>query len=168
MRLLTKNKKIMKKQDLINVWGALKGAKFGKMPEKAKMKYILMVGKLSPVVKEFDEFRETTLKKLKEDYPDFDKLREQAQAYEEWISRSDEERQQGTPPEMTRQQYLDVVKTILNYNKAANELLKKELEKKLTASYERLTRSEFGCFINSNDFTGQQAYELSVVMCDMG
>lgn len=157
----------MKKRDLMKVWGAMKGAKFGKMSDDAKMKFVMMVGKLTLVVDDYEKFRNVTLEECKKDYPHFDELQERAQLFEEWNNRSDEDKKQGTPPEMTRQEYVDFVKTVLKYNKSCEAVLDKELDTDVDVTYDRVTQSEFRTFMNSNDFSGGDAWGLSVVMCDL-
>ena len=54
----------MKKGDLISIWQLVKDSKFGKMTNEGKTKYVKMIAKLSPVVKEFETYRETIAEKL--------------------------------------------------------------------------------------------------------
>ena len=50
----------MKKGDLISIWQLVKDSKFGKMTSDGKTKYVKMIAKLSPVVKEFETYRESS------------------------------------------------------------------------------------------------------------
>ena len=67
----------MKKNELLSIWAPIKGAKFGKLSGEAKVKYVQMFAKLSPVVKDFESYRDTISEKLMSEHDGFkDKLQE--------------------------------------------------------------------------------------------
>ncbi len=151
----------MKISELLKVWGLLQGGKFGKMAGDGKIKYVRILAKLSPVVKEFESFRETVIAKLKEEHEDFDGRLEKAREFEMWKNG-----QEGVRSAMSEQEHKDFVAEVLEYNKAVDAALKEEAAKDVCVEFDRLTGTEFGCFIDSNDFTGEEALALSDIMCD--
>lgn len=152
----------MKKEDLLKVWELIKNGKFGKVSGDGKIKYVKMLAKLSPVVKDFESYRETITEKLMGEHEGFrDKLQE-AQAYEAYQKDNSLEK-----PKMTESEYKEFIKVVQEYNKSFAEALNEEANKEIDAKYEKLTSSEFGCFCDSNDFTGEQALALMDVMCDI-
>lgn len=153
----------MKKGDLISIWQLVKDSKFGKMSSEGKTKYVKMLAKLSPVVKEFETYRETIAEKLMSEHENFKENLQDAQVYGAYQQDNTKDK-----PKMTDKQYKEFTKVVEKYNKDFFAAIKEEMDKEVDVKYDKLTPTEFGCFCDSNDFTGEQAYELSVVMCDMG
>ena len=153
----------MKKADLLKVWELIKNGKFGKVSGDGKIKYVKMLAKLSPTVKDFESYRETITEKLMGEHEGFrDKLQE-AQKYEAWMKDNSLEK-----PKMTEKDYKAFILVVMEYNKQVAEALNEEANKELDVKYDKLTSTEFGRFCDSNDFTGEQALMLADVMCDMG
>ena len=152
----------MKKEDLLKVWELIKNGKFGKVSGDGKIKYVKMLAKLSPVVKDFESYRETITEKLMGEHEGFrDKLQE-AQAYEAYQKDNTLEK-----PKMTENEYKEFIKIVMKYNQDVAAALNEEAEKEVDVKYDKLTPTEFGCFCDSNDFTGEQALALSEIMCEM-
>lgn len=152
----------MKKEDLLKVWELIKNGKFGKVSGDGKIKYVKMLAKLSPVVKDFESYRETITEKLMGEHEGFrDKLQE-AQAYEAYQKDNTLEK-----PKMTESEYKEFIKIVMKYNQDVAAALNEEAEKEVDVKYDKLTPTEFGCFCDSNDFTGEQALMLAAVMCEM-
>lgn len=152
----------MKKEDLLKVWELIKNGKFGKVSGDGKIKYVKMLAKLSPVVKDFESYRETITEKLMGEHENFrDKLQE-AQAYEAYQKDNTLEK-----PKMTESEYREFVNIVMKYNQDVAAALNEEAEKEVDVKYDKLTPTEFGCFCDSNDFTGEQALMLAAIMCDM-
>ena len=152
----------MKKSELLQVWPLLKDGKFGKVSGEGKIKYVKMLATLSPVVKEFESYRETVVEKLMSQYDGFNEKLADAQAYEAYIKDSNQE-----PPKMTEDEYKAFLKIVQEYNKSVVDALNEEGSKDVDVKFEKLTPTEFGCFCDSNDFTGEQALMLADIMCDM-
>lgn len=153
----------MKKRDLLKIWEVVKNGKFSKVSGEGKIKYIKILAKLSPIVKDFEAYRETITEKLMSEHENFKENLQEAQNYEAYMKDNTLEK-----PKMTEQEYKEFVKVVLKYNKDVDAALKEEAEKEVDVKYDKLTPTEFGCFCDSNDFTGEQALALSEVMCDMG
>ena len=152
----------MKKEDLLKVWELIKNGKFGKVSGDGKIKYVKMLAKLSPVVKDFETYRETITEKLMGEHEGFrDKLQE-AQSYEAYQKDNTLEN-----PKMTESEYKEFIKVVMKYNQDVAVALNEEAEKEVDVKYDKLTPTEFGCFCDSNDFTGEQALMLSAIMCEM-
>ena len=152
----------MKKQDLLKVWDLLKNSKFSKISGEGKIKYVKMIATLSPVVKDFENYRETVVEKLMSQYDGFKENLESAQAYEAYQMDNTKEQ-----PKMSEDEYKDFLKVVQEYNKSVVDALNEEGNKEIDMKYEKLTPTEFGCFCDSNDFTGEQALELMSIMCDI-
>lgn len=151
----------MKKEDLLKVWELIKNGKFGKVSGDGKIKYVKMLAKLSPVVKDFESYRETITEKLMGEHEGFrDKLQD-AQAYEAYQKDNTLEK-----PKMTESEYKEFIKVVMKYNQDVAAALNEEAEKEVDVKYDKLTPTEFGCFCDSNDFTGEQALVLSEIMCE--
>lgn len=152
----------MKKEDLISVWQLVKDSKFGKMSSEGKTKYVKMIAKLSPLVKDFESYRETITEKLMGEHEGFrDKLQE-AQAYEAYQKDNTLEK-----PKMTESEYKEFIKVVMKYNQDVAAALNEEAEKEVDVKYDKLTSDEFVGFCDSNDFTTTQALALSEIMCEM-
>lgn len=152
----------MKKEDLLKVWELIKNGKFGKVSGDGKIKYVKMLAKLSPVVKDFESYRETITEKLMGEHEGFrDKLQE-AQSYEAYQKDNTLEK-----PKMTESEYREFIKVVMKYNQDVAAALNEEAEKEVDVKYDKLTPTEFGCFCDSNDFTGEQALMLADIMCEM-
>ena len=152
----------MKKNELLNIWATIKGAKFGKLSGDAKVKYVKMIAKLSPVVKEFETYRETIAEKLMSEHENFKENLQDAQVYEAYQQDNTKDK-----PKMTEKQYKEFTKVVEKYNKDFFAAIKEEMDKEVDVKYDKLTPTEFGCFCDSNDFTGEQALMLAEVMCEM-
>ena len=152
----------MKKGDLISIWQLVKDSKFGKMSSEGKTKYVKMIAKLSPVVKEFETYRETIAEKLMSEHENFKENLQDAQVYEAYQQDNTKDK-----PKMTEKQYKEFTKVVEKYNKDFFAAIKEEMDKEVDVKYDKLTPTEFGCFCDSNDFTGEQALMLAAVMCDM-
>lgn len=152
----------MKKEDLLKVWELIKNGKFGKVSGDGKIKYVKMLAKLSPVVKDFESYREAITEKLMGEHEGFrDKLQE-AQSYEAYQKDNSLEK-----PKMNESEYKEFIKVVMKYNQDVAAALNEEAEKEVDVKYDKLTSTEFGCFCDSNDFTGEQALMLADIMCDM-
>lgn len=152
----------MKKVDLLKVWELIKDGKFSKLNGDGKIKYVKMLAKLSPVVKDYESYRDTISEKLMSEYEGFkDKLQE-AQAYEAYQKDNSLEK-----PKMTEKEYKAFILIVVEYNKAFADAVNEEANKELNVKYDKLTSTEFGCFCDSNDFTGEQALMLADIMCEM-
>ena len=68
---------------------------------------------------------------------------------------------------MTKKEYEAFVQVVVKYNQDVATALNEEAEKEVDVKYDKLTPTEFGCFCDSNDFTGEQALMLADIMCDM-
>lgn len=153
----------MKKGDLISIWQLVKDSKFGKMTSEGKTKYVKMIAKLSPVVKEFETYRETIAEKLMSEHENFKENLQDAQKYEAWMKDNTLEK-----PKMTEEEYKDFIQVVIEYNKSVAAALNEEAEKEVEVKFDKLTTTEFGCFIDSNDFTTEQAAEIMRLLCDQG
>lgn len=152
----------MKRSELLKVWELIKNGKFSKVSGDGKIKYVKMLAKLSPVVKDFESYRETITEKLMSEHEGFkDKLQE-AQNYEAYQKDNSLEK-----PKMTEKEYKAFILVVMEYNKQVAEALNEEADKELDVKYDKLTPTEFGCFCDSNDFTGEQAMSLAELMCEM-
>ena len=151
----------MKKKDLLNAWSSIRDGKFNKMSGGAKIKFVKLLAKLSPVVKAYEEYQKTIVEKLKEEYKDFDQRLEKARAYEEFMAKKSDKQ-----PEITEAEYKDIVKDVQSFNKAVADALNEEAEKDVDVTFDKLTSTEYGCFIDSNDFTGQQALDLMEIIAE--
>lgn len=154
----------MKKIELLNVWPLIRDGKFGKISGDGKIKFVKILAKLSPVMKDYESYRETSVNKLKEEYPDFDADMAKAQAYERYYNDKNGE---AAEPEMTAKEYQEFVKKMVELNKAIEEVLKEEADKEVDVTFDKLTATEFGCFCDSNDFTGDQALQLMNIICEL-
>lgn len=152
----------MKKGDLISIWQLVKDSKFGKMSSEGKTKYVKMIAKLSPVVKEFETYRETIAEKLMSEHENFKENLQDAQVYEAYQHDNTKDK-----PKMTEKAYKEFIKVVEKYNKDFFAAIKEEMDKEVEVKYDKLTPTEFGCFCDSNDFTGEQALMLAEVMCEM-
>lgn len=152
----------MKKSELLQVWPLLKDGKFGKLNGEGKIKYVKMLATLSPVVNGFESYRETVVEKLMSQYDGFNEKLADAQAYEAYQKDSSAEK-----PKMSEKEYKAFIQVVMKYNQDVATALNEEAEKEVDVKYEKLTPTEFGCFCDSNDFTGEQALALMDVMCDM-
>lgn len=149
----------MKKEDLLKVWELIKIGKFGKVSGDGKIKYIKMLAKLSPIVKDYEIYRDTITEKLMSEHENFRENFQEAQAYEAYQKDNTLEK-----PKMSKKEYEAFVQVVAKYNQDVAAALKEEAEKEVDVKYDKLTPTEFGCFCDSNDFTGEQALGLSVVM----
>ena len=102
----------MKKGDLISIWQLVKDSKFGKMSSEGKTKYVKMIAKLSPVVKEFETYRETIAEKLMSEHENFKENLQDAQVYEAYQQDNTKDK-----PKMTDKQYKEFTKVVEKYNK---------------------------------------------------
>lgn len=152
----------MKKEDLLKVWELIKNGKFGKVSGDGKIKYVKMLAKLSPVVKDFESYRETITEKLMGEHEGFRENLQEAQSYEAYQKDNTLEK-----PKMTESEYKEFIKVVMKYNQDVAAALNEEAEKEVDVKYDKLTSTEFGCFCDSNDFTGEQALALSEIMCEM-
>ena len=151
----------MKNVDVTKVWATIKGSKFGKMPGDGKIKFVNIIAKLAPVMDAYDKYRETIVTKLQEEHDGFAEKMEVAQAYERWKQNGD-----GEQPKMTEQEYQDFVREVMEYNKVVNKALEDKGNEEVDVKIDKLTSTEFGCFLDSNDFIGEVALALRNIMCD--
>lgn len=152
----------MRRVELLKVWNLMKEGRFGKLSGDAKIKYVKMLAVLSPVVKDFESYRDTISEKLMSEYENFKENLTEAQAYEAYQKDDSLEK-----PKMTDAEYKSFLKEIQEYNKAFADAVNEEANKELDVKYDKLTSTEFGCFCDSNDFTGEQALMLADIMCEM-
>ena len=152
----------MKKVDLLKIWDLLKNGKFSKVSGDGKIKYVKMLAALSPVAKDFETYRETITEKLMSEHDNFKEKLTDAQAYEAYQKDSSAEK-----PKMSEKEYKAFIQVVMKYNQDVATALNEEAEKEVDVKYEKLTPTEFGCFCDSNDFTGEQALALMDVMCDI-
>ena len=151
----------MKKGDLISIWQLVKDSKFGKMSSEGKTKYVKMIAKLSPVVKEFETYRETIAEKLMSEHENFKENLQDAQVYKAYQQDNTKDK-----PKMTEKDYKEFIKVVEKYNKDFFAAIKEEIEKEVEVKYDKLTPTEFGCFCDSNDFTTEQAVEIMRLLCE--
>lgn len=152
----------MKKVELLNAWETIKNGKFGKVSGDGKIKYVKMLAVLSPVVKDYETYRETIVEKLMSEHENFRENLAEAQAYEAYQKDNTLEK-----PKMSKKEYQDFVQVVMKYNQDVANALNEEASKDVDTTYEKLTPTEFGCFCDSNDFTGEQAMALMDIMCEM-
>lgn len=152
----------MKKVDLLKVWELVKNGKFGKVSGDGKIKYVKILAKLSPVVKDYETYRDTITEKLMSEHENFRENLQEAQAYEAYQKDNTLDK-----PKMSKKEYEAFIKVVVKYNKDVAAALTEEADKELDVKYDKLTPTEFGCFCDSNDFTGEQAMALAELMCEM-
>ena len=152
----------MKKGDLISIWQLVKDSKFGKMTSEGKTKYVKILAKLSPIVKDYETYRDTITEKLMSEHENFKENLQEAQAYEAYQKDNTLDK-----PKMSKKEYEAFVEVVVKYNKDVAAALTEEADKELDVKYDKLTPTEFGCFCDSNDFTGEQAMALAELMCEM-
>ena len=152
----------MKKVDLLKVWELVKNGKFGKVSGDGKIKYVKILAKLSPVVKDYETYRDTITEKLMSEHENFRENLQEAQAYEAYQKDNTLDK-----PKMSKKEYEAFVKVVMKYNQDVAAALTEEADKELDVKYDKLTPTEFGCFCDSNDFTGEQAMSLAELMCEM-
>lgn len=150
----------MKNVEVLKIWNDLKGSKFSKLTGDGKIKFVKLIAKLSPVMKAYDEYRETVVSKLQEEHEGFSEKMGVAQAYEKW--KQDGE---GEQPKMTEQEYRDFLREVMEFNAAVQKALDEKGNEDIGVTFDKLTPTEFGCFLDSNDFTAEQAVALGDVMC---
>lgn len=152
----------MKKVDLLKVWELVKNGKFGKVSGDGKIKYVKILAKLSPVVKDYETYRDTITEKLMSEHENFRENLQEAQAYEAYQKDNTLDK-----PKMSKKEYEAFVQVVMKYNQDVAAALTEEADKELDVKYDKLTPTEFGCFCDSNDFTGEQAMSLAELMCEM-
>lgn len=152
----------MKKVDLLKVWELVKNGKFGKVSGDGKIKYVKILAKLSPIVKDYETYRDTITEKLMSEHENFKENLQEAQAYEAYQKDNTLDK-----PKMSKKEYEAFVEVVVKYNKDVAAALTDEADKELDVKYDKLTPTEFGCFCDSNDFTGEQAMALAELMCEM-
>lgn len=152
----------MKKVDLLKVWELVKNGKFGKVSGDGKIKYVKILAKLSPIVKDYETYRDTITEKLMSEHENFKENLQEAQAYEAYQKDNTLDK-----PKMSKKEYEAFVEVVVKYNKDVAAALTEEADKELDVKYDKLTPTEFGCFCDSNDFTGEQAMALAELMCEM-
>lgn len=152
----------MKKVDLLKVWELVKNGKFGKVSGDGKIKYVKILAKLSPVVKDYETYRDTITEKLMSEHENFRENLQEAQAYEAYQKDNTLDK-----PKMSKKEYEAFVQVVMKYNQDVAAALTEEADKELDVKYDKLTPTEFGCFCDSNDFTGEQAMALAELMCEM-
>lgn len=152
----------MKKVDLLKVWELVKNGKFGKVSGDGKIKYVKILAKLSPVVKDYETYRDTITEKLMSEHENFRENLQEAQAYEAYQKDNTLDK-----PKMSKKEYEAFVEVVVKYNKDVAAALTEEADKELDVKFDKLTPTEFGCFCDSNDFTGEQAMALAELMCEM-
>lgn len=152
----------MKKVDLLKVWELVKNGKFGKVSGDGKIKYVKILAKLSPIVKDYETYRDTITEKLMSEHENFRENLQEAQAYEAYQKDNTLDK-----PKMSKKEYEAFVEVVVKYNKDVAAALTEEADKELDVKYDKLTPTEFGCFCDSNDFTGEQAMALAELMCEM-
>ena len=57
------------------------------------------------------------------------------------------------------------MKEVIEYNSAVNKALEDKGNEDVDVALDKLTSTEFGCFLDSNDFTAEQAMALGNVIC---
>ena len=129
---------------------------------EGKTKYVKMIAKLSPVVKEFETYRETIAEKLMSEHENFKENLQDAQVYEAYQQDNTKDK-----PKMTDKQYKEFTKVVEKYNKDCFAAIKEEMDKEVEVKYDKLTSDEFVGFCDSNDFTTTQALALSEVMSNI-
>lgn len=152
----------MKKVDLLKVWELVKNGKFGKVSGDGKIKYVKILAKLSPVVKDYETYRDTITEKLMSEHENFRENLQEAQAYEAYQKDNTLDK-----PKMSKKEYEAFVQVVMKYNQDVAAALTEEADKELDVKYDKLTPTEFGCFCDSNDFTGEEAMSLAELMCEM-
>lgn len=152
----------MKKVDLLKVWELVKNGKFGKVSGDGKIKYVKILAKLSPIVKDYETYRDTITEKLMSEHENFRENLQEAQAYEAYQKDNTLDK-----PKMSKKEYEAFVEVVMKYNQDVAAALTEEADKELDVKYDKLTPTEFGCFCDSNDFTGEQAMALAELMCEM-
>lgn len=152
----------MKKVDLLKVWELVKNGKFGKVSGDGKIKYVKILAKLSPIVKDYETYRDTVTEKLMSEHENFRENLQEAQAYEAYQKDNTLDK-----PKMSKKEYEAFVQVVMKYNQDVAAALTEEADKELDVKYDKLTPTEFGCFCDSNDFTGEQAMALAELMCEM-
>lgn len=149
----------MKKVDLLKVWELVKNGKFGKVSGDGKIKYVKILAKLSPIVKDYETYRDTITEKLMSEHENFKENLQDAQVYEAYQQDNTKDK-----PKMTDKQYKEFTKVVEKYNKDFFAAIKEEMDKEVDVKYDKLTSDEFVGFCDSNDFTTTQALALSEVM----
>lgn len=151
----------MRRVDLLKVWSLLKEGKFSKLNSEGKVKYVKTLAALSPVMKDYESYRETVVEKLMSEHEGFQEKLAEAQAYEQYMRGNTSEK-----PKMTDKEYRKFIPIFQEYNDAVVKAMTEEGEKEVDVKYDKFTSEEFGNFCDSNDFTGEEALALMEIMCD--
>lgn len=135
----------MKKIEILEAYGLINEAKLSKLDTGAKIKIIKICKEMKPIVESLQDFEKDARKKL-----EGDNHKEMVELVQKW-------QEEGENTTLTIDERKTINKYLTDYNNRVNRCLKEEMDAIVELNFEKLSDSELEKFIDSNDWTVNQA-----------
>lgn len=143
--------KMIKVNDVKNLYNILKNAKYSKLDDTDKIKVWKITRVLKPIVDKYNEDIKDATESLIP-YDGFITDYQKAQVYEK------------TKEGMTEEEYRKFLIEWANYNKLINTTAKDLSEKEVELEFEHLDEQGFSKLMSSNDWTMEQVMQLEIII----
>ena len=135
----------MKKIEILEAYSLINEAKLSKLDTGAKIKIIKICKEMKPIVESLQDFEKDARKKL-----EGDNHKEIVELVQKW-------QEEGENTTLTIDERKTINKYFTDYNNRVNRCLKEEMDAIVELNFEKLSDSELEKFIDSNDWTVNQA-----------
>ena len=142
----------MKKIEILEAYGLINEAKLSKLDTGAKIKIIKICKEMKPIVESLQDFEKDARKKL-EGY----NHKEMVELVQKW-------QEEGENTTLTIDERKTINKYLTDYNNRVNRCLKEEMDAIVELNFEKLSDSELEKFIDSNDWTVNQAIIVTSIL----
>lgn len=142
----------MKTRDVVAAYRIINEAKITKLDDKDQFLVIGAMKEMKPTATAWDDFVKDAQEKLKGDR--HDEIIETARKWQ------DEKDNSG----LSDEEKLEVSEYLNNYDSKVNECVRKEGDKNLEFTFEKMSKDSFGKFIKSNDWTVGQIMLIEEVL----
>lgn len=142
----------MKKIEILEAYGLINEAKLSKLDTGAKIKIIKICKEMKPIVESLQDFEKDARKKL-----EGDNHKEMVELVQKW-------QEEGENTTLTIDERKTINKYLTDYNNRVNRCLKEEMDAIVELNFEKLSDSELEKFIDSNDWTVNQAIIVTSIL----
>lgn len=147
----------IKTEKVLAAWRVLNTAKYTKMDDADKIKVWKVSRVLLPIAEKFDADSKDAAEKMKPS-EDFNERLMNAQEYERV---SKDASADASKLKMGAAEYGEFLRELQNYNKLVSDAVKGFAEKEVEVEFEPISEDAFGKLMASNDWTLEQAAEVS-------
>lgn len=144
----------LKVSDVVNIYKPLNTSKLTKMESADKFKVLKAMRAMKPIADEWDSFITTIDSKL------------QGENHEDIIEKVKKWESEGENTTLTLKERSEINKYLMKLNKEKNECTKDELNKEVEIEFEKLNKSAFEKFIESNDLEVNAMLAIEAFLCE--